>query len=196
MAMGEKYSFKVFQPKEAYTRGQIDGEREVLVGRYPVAFLSGVIGAIVVTGVMLLGRALGINHMSIEMLLGTLVTGRSDYGSWLVGFLWHLVNGGVFALFYAGIFQWLGRYGSTLGMEIGVVHWLASGLLIGLTAAVNPFVPSLLASPGFYAANYGPGSVLVLFVAHLAFGAVVGSMYRSGVMSQRIPTTDRDIRAA
>jgi uncharacterized membrane protein YagU involved in acid resistance len=120
-------------------------------------------------------------------LLGTFVTPRRQRAK-VYGFLIHLVNGWLFSIFYVLIFE--ARHTATwwFGALIGLAHAL---LILTLGMSLMPGLHPRMASeqhglnsnrqlepPGFMALNYGIRTPISVFVAHAAFGAILGSLYR------------------
>ena len=151
------------------------------------ALLWGFVATVVLTTMLSASEGLGLSRMSIAHMLGTWFTPNRDRAGG-VGFAVHLVNGWVFSLVYALIFESLGRATWWLGAGMGLVHGLA------LLAVLMPLLPGLhprmasehsgpeptraLEPPGFLALNYGRGTPVVTLVAHIAYGAILGGFYR------------------
>jgi len=128
------------------------------------AFVAGIAGALVMTLVMLWFRTLG-SPLGIEsrlaMLLGTRV--------WAVGFAAHLLIGGALAVVYALVFEYvLHQSGIGVGLILGAYNTIFAG-----------FVWAALGGPGAFWGGVGPLGTIALFLSHLAYGAVVGGLYRS-----------------
>ncbi|OFZ19906.1 MAG: hypothetical protein A2X94_14720 [Bdellovibrionales bacterium GWB1_55_8] len=166
---------------------------------YAIGALAGILGAAVMTLVELVAQFSMGSPLSLELLLGSIFTGRTDASAWVLGFLWHLANGALFGLVYSIIFRNIFRADATLGLGFGVVHWVIGGILVGAFSAMNPFIPALLPPAGFFAAGYGIGPALQLLLMHLIFGAIVGSAYRASGVAQvpsRVAQFDERRRAA
>jgi len=142
------------------------------------AINAGFRGAAAMTVLMVVLRTLGVSSMNLETMLGSMVTSTPDFGSWGLGFLIHLIAGGVFGIVYGFIMESLGRTGWSVGVGIAAVHSVLSGLALPLIGAMHPLVRSgRMAAPGLFASSLG-GTAVVLFIAlHLLFGAIVGSYY-------------------
>lgn len=150
------------------------------------ALLWGFVATILMATVMSAAQGLRWSRMSIPLVLGTMLTPDRDLAP-VVGFLFHLVNGWVFALVYALAFESWGVATWWLGAAIGLVH----GLVV--LVAVMPVLPGLhprmatehrgpeptraLEPPGFMALNYGRGTPLVTLFAHALYGAILGAFY-------------------
>jgi hypothetical protein len=120
-------------------------------------------------------------------MLGTIFTPSRDRAG-VIGFLVHVVNGWVFALLYALIFQAWHRATWWLGAGLGLAHGLAVLLVVlPLLPGVHPRMASerrgpeptrALEPPGFLALNYGRRTPLVTLAAHVLYGAILGGWYR------------------
>ncbi len=153
------------------------------------ALLWGFSATVVLTTMLSGARALGLTRIDIPFMLGTLFTSDRDRAKW-AGFLFHFLNGWLFAFVYVAAFESTGYRSALFGMAIGAVH--AAFVLIvamGLLPAFHPRMASethgpdptrLLEPPGFLALNYGRGTPTATFAAHLIYGALLGFFYRGG----------------
>jgi uncharacterized membrane protein YagU involved in acid resistance len=149
--------------------------------------LWGFVATVVLTSIMSASQGLGLSRMSIPYLLGTMLTPNRDRAM-LVGFLFHVMNGWAFAMIYALAFESWGAATWWLGATIGLVHGsfvLLAGmqLLPGMHPRMaserqGPSPTQQLQPPGFLALNYGRRTPLVSIVAHLVYGAILGSFYQ------------------
>jgi hypothetical protein len=125
--------------------------------KYGKAFGAGIIGAVAMSIIMAMARAMGI-PVSLEKLLGTLLGGPSSLTTWGMGFLMHLVAGGLFGLLYAVGFEYTAQHANWLvGPLLGVVH----GVLVGIFMAQV--------------------DVRVVIGLHIFYGAIVGALYGPAV---------------
>lgn len=149
--------------------------------------LWGFVATVMLSTLMAAAQGLGLSRMSLPLMLGTLFT--ADYRRALViGFLLHFINGWVFALFYALVFEDFGRAAWWLGGVAGLVHGLAVLIaLMPILPAIHPRMASenrgpeptkALEPPGFLALHYGRQTPLVTLVAHIVYGAILGGGYR------------------
>jgi len=154
---------------------------------FPSIFLWGFVATVFLTTLMAAAQGLGWSRMSLPFMLGTLFT-PDRQRAMVLGFAFHFVNGWLFALFYALVFEDLQRTGWWLGGVIG----LAQGLTVLI--ALMPILPALhprmaseqrgpeptraLEPPGFMALNYGRQTPLITLFAHVVYGAVLGGFYR------------------
>lgn len=148
--------------------------------------LWGFVGTLVLTLIQAAGQGLRLTRMSLPFLLGTVVTGDIDRAM-PYGFAVHFVNGWLFSLVYALVFEAWGVATWWLGLVLGLLHGLfALAVLIPLLPSVHPRMArradafregALLEPPGFMALHYGPQTPVVTVLAHLVYGAVLGAFY-------------------
>jgi hypothetical protein len=148
--------------------------------------LWGFVGTVVLTTIMAGSQGLRLTRMNLPYMLGTVFTPSRDRAK-LVGFILHLFNGWMFSLLYVAAFHSLGLGTWWLGAFIGFVHAafvLTAGMRIlpGLHPRMaseqqGPTVARQLEPPGFLALNYGVRTPISVLLAHLVFGAIVGSFY-------------------
>lgn len=146
--------------------------------------VAGFGATVILTVLLVAGQGLGVTRMSLPYLLGAMFTPDRDRAK-LVGTLVHLANGWVFAIVYLAAFAVAGHASIYLGAAIGLVHGLfVAGVGLPLLPAFHPRVarphagPTAerrLEPPGFMARNYGWSTGLVLVLAHVVFGAVLGA---------------------
>ena len=128
----------------------------------------------------------GLSRMSVPFMLGTIFTADRDRAN-LIGFGVHMLNGWLFALVYGLIFESLGRATWYIGGALGLIHSLFVLLVaIPLLPAVHPRMASErhgpettggLEPPGLLALHYGYWTPLVVVLAHLVYGTVLGAFY-------------------
>lgn len=141
------------------------------------AFFAGVNAAFIVTVLMAVGRAAGLDA-NFEMLLGTFFGGRPGAGTWFLGFLEHLVAGGLLGIGYIFVMRrLLHRVDWRVGAGIGVLHAVVAGFLLSQILRLHPLVPNELAQPGMYLSNIGTIGVIAFFLVHAIFGGFIGGMY-------------------
>lgn len=146
--------------------------------------IFGLAATVTLTGIMVGAQLAGFTRMDLPLMLGTLFSDRPDRARF-VGFLVHVVNGQIFALGYAAAFAALDHSSWWLGALFGLWHGVAAlVLLVPVTAGVHPRVasdragPSLdavLEPPGLLSLNYGRETPIVTLIAHVVFGAILGT---------------------
>ena len=148
--------------------------------------LWGFCATVVLTTCLAASQGLGLSRISIPLILGAALTADRRRAN-LYGFLLHLVNGWLFAMFYALVFESWHRATWWLGAILG----LAQALFI--LAVVMPLLPTIhrrmaseddgpnptsqLEPPGFLALNYGRHTPIATILAHLLYGAILGGFY-------------------
>lgn len=152
--------------------------------------LWGFVATVVLTTLMAGSQGLGLSRMSLPFMLGTMFTPDRKRAE-LIGFGMHLLNGWIFALVYALVFEALGRATWWLGAGAGLIHGLfvlVAG--VALLPAMHPRMASenqgptptrQLQPPGFLALNYGRATPLVTLVAHIIYGGILGAFYSLSV---------------
>jgi hypothetical protein len=154
---------------------------------WPSSLLAGFAGTLVLTTLESGAQQLHLTRMSLPYLLGAIFTPSRDRAK-VIGFFTHLINGQLLALLYVAIFQSLGGSGALRGGLIGLVHSAVVLLVVvPLLPSIHPRMASLhqgptelrqLEPPGPLGLYYGVTTPLMIVVAHLAFGAVVGALYQ------------------
>lgn len=148
--------------------------------------LWGFVATIVLTTIMAGSQGVGITRMSVPYLLGTMLTPNRDKAK-LAGIGIHTLNGWIFSLLYVAAFHAWGGASVLRGALIGLVH-AAFVLTAGMQAmpALHPRMasehhgpeePRRLEPPGIFALHYGSRTPIVIVVAHLAFGMILGAFY-------------------
>jgi hypothetical protein len=148
--------------------------------------LWGFCATAVLTTCLAASQGLGLSRISMPLILGAALTADRRRAN-VYGFVLHLLNGWLFALFYALVFESLHRATWWLGATLG----LAQSLFI--LAAAMPMLPyvhrrmasedhgpnptSQLEPPGFLALNYGRLTPIATVLAHLLYGAILGAFY-------------------
>jgi hypothetical protein len=148
------------------------------------ALAGGFVGTLVLTTILRAASEFRWTRIDLPFLLGTMVTTDRKLAK-VLGYLMHFFFGFAFALGYYAIFWAIGRSGWLAGALLGLLHGIFAG-----TALVNVLLPvvhprmgdastsadrtALLEAPGFLMRNYGSATPLVMLVAHVAYGAIVG----------------------
>jgi hypothetical protein len=146
---------------------------------------GGLVGTVILTSGLRVAQEMGWTRMDLPLLLGTIFSDDRSRAS-VIGYAVHFVNGLVFSLGYAGIFEAVGRAGWDLGLALGAVHALfaGGGLVTVVLPALHPRMGThwtdaeetpILEAPGFMLHNYGRATAVVTFAVHLAYGTIVGA---------------------
>lgn len=152
---------------------------------YGRAFAYGVLGTFIMTVLLVLMRWSGLTQFNISMFLGSMLTLEFNPSTWVAGFIWHLLNGGIFGLIYAAIFKGIGSASSGRGTMLGFVHWLVFSAVLAFSADIHPLIPSELPEPGFFAINYGAITAVGTLALHLVFGYVIGNSLEGVIARNR-----------
>lgn len=154
---------------------------------WPSWLLSGFVATLALSTMLSLSQGLGLTRMNIPYMIGSIVTTDRDRAKFY-GFVLHVLNGWAFSILYILIFETRHTVTWWFGLLIGLAHALLV-LTVGmsLVPGVHPKMASeqhgpsahrLLEPPGFMALNYGYQTPLSVFIAHAAFGAILGALYR------------------
>jgi hypothetical protein len=149
------------------------------------ALAGGFVGTLVLTTTLRAANELKLTRTDLPFLLGTAFTADRTRAKAL-GYVLHFVNGQIFALVYYAVFVAVGHANWWLGGGFGLVHGVFAG-----TALVNILLPLVhprmggtmttaprvaqVEPPGFLMLNYGLGTPLVIIVAHVGYGAIIGA---------------------
>ena len=150
------------------------------------ALLWGFAATVVLTALTILGQSLGLTRIDLPFIIGTMFSADRDRAR-MLGLIVHLVNGWIFALLYVLFFRNVGAATWWFGALIGAVQGLfVVTALLPLLPGIHPRMVSdfrgpeptrLLEPPGFLAVNYGRMTPLVLILAHVTYGLVLGTFY-------------------
>ena len=147
---------------------------------YSKAFKAGVLAAIVMTVLMAIARASDATALNIEMALGSMGTGHISALSWLLGFVMHVIVGGLVAQFYAFGFEYLiERASMWIGAGFALAHASIAGIAMFVLGSYHPLMRNhgVLPAPGPFAISYGALTAVMFVGLHLVYGAWVGSFY-------------------
>ena len=148
------------------------------------ALAGGFVGTLVLTTMLRAASELRLTRIDLPFLLGTALTSDRKRAKTL-GYLAHFGFGFLFALGYFAIFWAIGRSGWLLGGLLGLLHgvFAASALVNVLLPVVHPRMGNSMSAadtvahlepPGFLMLNYGRRTPIVMLVAHVLYGAIVG----------------------
>lgn len=151
----------------------------------------GLVATVAMTTVLQGAQGLGLSRLSLPFLAGTFFTGNRRRAV-IVGFVFYVIGGWLFAFLYFALFASLGLYAWWLGAMIGLLHGLFL-LVCGLP--LLPYFHPRMASeydgasvirqlepPGFMGLNYGPRTPLTTLAGQAAYGAVLGGLPQLMIM--------------
>mgnify|MGYP000377392365 CR=1 FL=1 len=149
------------------------------------AVLAGLVATLVMTVLMYAANITGMVKMDMPLMLGAMVAEPGSTAR-LLGLGIHFMMGVIFALIYAAIWSGTGIAPSAAtGLLFGLVHGLAAGVAMGAMPVMHPRMSAsaspdgrTLPSPGVFALNYGMMGAAGVLVLHLAYGLVLGLIYR------------------
>jgi len=149
--------------------------------------LSGFLATLALSTTLAASQGFGLTRMNLPYLIGTFVTPQREKAK-VYGFLLHLVNGMVFSILYILVFEARHMANWWFGALLGLAHALIVLTLgMSLMPGLHPRMASeqhglnsnrQLEPPGFMALNYGIRTPVSVFLAHAAFGAILGSLYQ------------------
>jgi hypothetical protein len=149
--------------------------------------LSGFVATLALSTLLSTSHGLGLTRMNLPYLIGTFVTPEREKAR-VYGFMIHLVNGWVFSVLYVLIFEARHTANWWFGALLGVAHaLLVLTVVMSLMPGIHPRMASeqhgpnanrQLEPPGFMALHYGIQTPVSVLLAHAAFGAILGSLYR------------------
>jgi hypothetical protein len=147
------------------------------------AVVAGLVATGVMTAMMYMGRAMMPAQMPMNILymMGSMMS-RSSGPLYLMGFMMHFGMGVIFAIVHTALYQAFGLESELLvwGLLFGAVHWVVASMGMGMMGSMHPRIrDGELAAPGAFLKNYPMMSVVGVFMLHLIFGLIVGSVYEA-----------------
>ena len=143
------------------------------------AIWAGILGTIVMSVLMYMGKAMGM-PMDMPRMLGAMVVDPSRGAVVAIGIIAHVMMGVLFAIVYALLFDAADIDPSWLwGAVLGAVHGVIAGLAMGMMPAMHPRMGTskALPEPGPFGRNLGAMIPVGIIVLHLVFGTVIGAVY-------------------
>ena len=150
------------------------------------ALIWGFAATLVLTTLQAASRDFGFSRMDLPFILGTMFTSHRDRAK-AIGFVVHLLNGWIFALFYIAVIEISGIRHWWFGMLIGLIQGL---FMITIVAQELPGIHPRMADeergpdstrqlepPGSFCMNYGKRTPLVALISHMIYGAILGFFY-------------------
>jgi len=138
---------------------------------------------VILTTIMVGSKYLGLTRIDLPFMLGTIFTESRDKAV-RIGFVSHMIMGWIFAFIYGVAFNISELRTWWFGLAVGFVH--AAFVLTAGLQILSSFHPRMarpfqgptptrqLEPPGFLALNYGRGTPIATFLAHLIYGTVLG----------------------
>lgn len=148
--------------------------------------LWGALATIALTSIQSASQALKLTRMSLPLMIGTMFTSGWERAR-AYGFAVHFLNGWLFSLVYALVFEALEGANWWMGALLGLGHGVfVLVVLVPLLPSIHPRMGTearqpepraLLEPPGYLALHYGTRTPLVTLVAHLVYGLILGAFY-------------------
>lgn len=141
------------------------------------AIVAGLVGTIIISMVMVMGPKMGMPKMAIWEMLGSMF---SPDGNVALGWVMHLMMGGIFGIVYAALWA-IGLGSATMisGALFGLVHWLIVGVMMGAIPMLHAGIKAgSVSTPGVFMFNSG-GMMAFMggLIGHVIFGVVVALVY-------------------
>jgi len=147
----------------------------------------GFVATLTLTTIILATQSLGLTRLDIPFVIGTMFTADRDRAK-VIGYFVHVINGWIFAIAYALLFEHLGYASWWSGAILGTLQGLIVVIgVLPLLPGVHPRMVSdargpeptrLLEPPGFLLTNYGHFTPLVTIFAHTIYGLILGAFYQ------------------
>jgi len=157
------------------------------MGDYANAFLAGTAGALAMSALFALARIIKITNLNFELVLGSLFTGGLNSFNLLIGFSWHVANGGLIGILYAWLFKNIGRADWITGTATGAVHCVFAGFFLGILPSIHPLMPEIIPAPGYFGYDGGIIDAVLLLISHLVYGGITGHLYEKYSESAIVP---------
>ena len=131
---------------------------------------------------MLLYMGIGMmprQRMNLFLMLGTMMF-RDRTMAILAGAMMHGVMSIVFGLIHVAFFVAFDLETGLVawGILFGLVHWMISGMGLGMMPMMHPLIKSgQMDSPGAFALNYPSMTAMGFFMLHIVFGILVAALY-------------------
>ena len=152
---------------------------------YDIAAMAGagLLAGTVMAMMLYMGRAMVPQQMRMDLflLLGTMMTPRIGRPSaYMMGAMMHAGASFGFGALHVAVFA-IADIDSSFaawGLLFGAVHWMMSGMAMGMMPLMHPLVRSkALENPGPFAFSMGPMTGMGFLMLHLTFGVLVGVFY-------------------
>lgn len=151
-----------------------------------LAVLGGGVATLLFSALLYLMPALGLPFLDLPRLVGGLFTGDLDAAFWLGHLIFWVAGVVIIPVLLVRLWPALPGahvgFGGALvkGLLWGLLLWVACGLLLSPSAALNPLTDQGVQNPGLFALRLGlPGAAWVL-AGHLAYGLAVALIAAMG----------------
>ncbi len=146
------------------------------------AVVAGLIGGAIMVVPLYMGMAMMPNQMKMNLLLmlGTMMMFRGGMMAYAMGAMVHAVMSIVFALIHVAVYNALGLESQLVawGALFGFVHWIITGMGLGMMRIIQPLVRGGdMDDPGAFALGFPPMTAMGFFMLHIVYGISVGGFY-------------------
>ena len=117
--------------------------------------------------------------MNLFLMLGTMFF-RDRPMAYVAGAMMHAMMSIVFALVHVAFFTTfdLDTSLAAWGIVFGVIHWMVSGMGLGMMPTMHPLIKrGDMAEPGAFALSYPSMTAMGFLMLHVVFGVLVGASY-------------------
>ena len=117
--------------------------------------------------------------MNLFLMLGTMFF-RDRPMAYVAGAMMHAMMSIVFALVHVAFFTAfdLDTSLAAWGIVFGVIHWMVSGMGLGMMPTMHPLIRrGEMAAPGAFALSYPSMTATGFLMLHVVFGVLVGASY-------------------
>ena len=122
--------------------------------------------------------------MNLLLMLGTMMIFRSGAMAYGMGAMVHAVMSIVFALIHVAVYNALGLESELVawGALFGFVHWIITGMNLGMMRFVHPLIRGGdMDDPGAFALGFPPMTAMGFLTLHIVYGISVGAFYEAFV---------------
>ena len=147
------------------------------------AVAAGLIGGAVMSVILYMGIAILPRQMRMNLflMLGTMMVSDKKM-AYVAGAMTHGVMSIVFGLVHVALFVAFDLEGSLAawGILFGLVHWMISGMGLGMLSIMHPVIKrGEMDAPGAFALCYPPMTAMGFFMLHILYGVLVGTVYEA-----------------
>src|SRR3712207_1899867 len=150
-----------------------------------IMLIWGLVATVAMTTILQGAQGLGLSRLSLPFLAGTFFTGDRRWAV-IIGFVFYVFGGWLFAFLYFVLFASLGLTTWWLGAAVGLLHGL---FLLVCVLPLLPYIHPRMASeydgasgtrqlepPGFMGMKYGHRTPLTTLAGQAVYGAVLGGL--------------------
>ena len=142
---------------------------------------AGIIGGGIMSLMLYMGIAMMPRQMKMNLflMLGTMMVADTKM-AYVADAMMHGAMSIVFGLLHVAFYNAF-DLGSALvawGVVFGLVHWIVTGVMLGMVPMMHPLMRAgRMDAPGAFALGYPPATALGFLMLHVVFGVLVGAFY-------------------